>query len=606
MLVGVQGETQYIDGPAGTTSTLFFPRANSILYYQPHLSEYKSPVPLVDNLNFFPISIDCNEKLVLVGGQKGQFALVKHGIFENGTTNELLMMSTIGTSINNSVKIIQYGSVLNLLFCNNDNRLRIFDDQMRLVQELKHDWPVNYCAVSGEQNDLYQEYVNKLLIGTDGINNQHTDGLGDSDNRACSEDRTGSDNRPGSEDTYASNNRSDHKYDWPDTKQYGNKDEMNHPKQTSSKYLVTVGDTPYFNLYSYGQTTTLIDTFKLHTDGGFKVVWHTNGNNFAICTQDGWCYIWDVRMMDRNMDRKSMGCMGTGPRGRCCKSMDRNNTHTDNTHSESMQDGSDSHNAYSNKGPSPKSKERRIDFTRLTHPVSHFIVRPGLTVETFNRQAIDEGDLSNLKGIISRDPPPYEEQSESNSELNMDSEPDTIMRGSDSELNKDSEPTCEPLNIEPVTDSHMETPLSNCESPHIAHDEYIPITFHSTQPGLKGAIRNVIFHGDMLIFSEHTDKIQMIDLKGVLDQRLFRMGHGLENMGTSHGSIISSIVSHTTCSIPIDHTLNYYPFLRTQPLTISNTQITGMAILDGALFVASGDGIYEWNIDGDYTYSWGY
>lgn len=587
--------------PMGTYSTLFFPRANSILYYQPHLyqKEAKNPKALLDNLGFYPISIDCNQEMVLAGGQKGQFALVKHKIFERQSKDPFdpnsIIISTTGSSINNSVKIVTFDrNNLNFLFCNNDNCCRIFNEEMRLIRELKHNWPVNYCAVSGEQNFLYEKNMDELFT------------------------------------------------DLKDREKFIRKTDK------STRYLVTVGDTPYFNLYSYRHSIDFISTCKLNTDGGFKIVWHPNDNNFAICTQDGWCYMWDVRKLNKEVmktkndvksDHKSddvssiankdvVGCDINS------KSNVKPSSENENYSLQNFEENVDSSSQdvalvahltqYTTKKQNELSEDsisagqsvvkntemdktalntkyvqneklNRIDFTRLDHPVSHFIVRPGRTVQ-ISDQVTEESDekcsdecagdknLDHLNRIISRDPPL---KAHLNNKRNIKME--------NSRLDEDTK--------------HQSNTITE------RNNVYSPVTFKSSQSGLKGAIRNVIFYGDMLIFSEHTDKIQLIDLKGKLDQGLFSSNellrnscdaqsrYGFNTFKDSAPTLVSK-VNKFSGPVPVDHTLNYYPFLQTQTLTLANTQITGMTVLDNSLFVASGDGIYEWRMDGEYIKSW--
>lgn len=78
---------------------------------------------------------------------------------------------------------------------------------------------------------------------------------------------------------------------------------INHIAQVNScavspdgKYLVVVGDSNDVFLYSIeGDDHRPIKKLKLMEDGGFSVSWNSMSTNFAVGTQDGYCFIWDIR-----------------------------------------------------------------------------------------------------------------------------------------------------------------------------------------------------------------------------------------------------------------------------------------------------------------------
>lgn len=122
-----------------TNDALIFCQGNKINKYS---VEDKKITELLTDLSFFPTSISATETLLIVGGQKGQYAL------KNLETGQLIV-GTVGHAINNAVKICNFNNQINFLFCNNDNTIRRYSsDTLEEIQVIEHPWPVNNCEMS--------------------------------------------------------------------------------------------------------------------------------------------------------------------------------------------------------------------------------------------------------------------------------------------------------------------------------------------------------------------------------------------------------------------------------------------------------------------------
>lgn len=92
---------------------------------------------LYPNLYFIPTALAQHEGLVAVVGNKGQLLVVKESVYR----------AQVGGTINNSVQI--YGNPPRIFVCSNDGCIKIYDAEcFRLLQCLKHKYPINNCAVS--------------------------------------------------------------------------------------------------------------------------------------------------------------------------------------------------------------------------------------------------------------------------------------------------------------------------------------------------------------------------------------------------------------------------------------------------------------------------
>lgn len=138
-----------------TSNSLIFCQGNKVCKFNVNKNSLDD---IITDLSFFPTSISATDTLVVVGGQKGQYA-VKNLVADR------FILGTIGQAINNAVKICNFKDETNFLFCNNDNTIRRYSyDNLEEIEVINHPWPVNNCEMSldgkhlvsvGDTNQLF-------------------------------------------------------------------------------------------------------------------------------------------------------------------------------------------------------------------------------------------------------------------------------------------------------------------------------------------------------------------------------------------------------------------------------------------------------------------
>ncbi|ELA47289.1 hypothetical protein VCUG_01173 [Vavraia culicis subsp. floridensis] len=123
----------------GTSNSLVFCQGNKVCKFNVPTGALDD---IITDLSFFPTSISATDSLVVVGGQKGQYAV-------KNLENERFVLGTVGHAINNAVKICEFNGETNFLFCNNDNTIRRYSyDSLDELEMITHPWPVNNCEMS--------------------------------------------------------------------------------------------------------------------------------------------------------------------------------------------------------------------------------------------------------------------------------------------------------------------------------------------------------------------------------------------------------------------------------------------------------------------------
>lgn len=91
-------------------------------------------------------------------------------------------------------------------------------------------------------------------------------------------------------------------------KWFVNNCEFNH----SGSILASVGDSSKVDLFDVRNGFKRIQTLQTTNDSGFKISWDPNSIKFAVCTQDGYMCLFDIRNYNKELFKsKQMGTRGS-------------------------------------------------------------------------------------------------------------------------------------------------------------------------------------------------------------------------------------------------------------------------------------------------------
>lgn len=141
---------------------ILYSNTEKVAVYDPKTQEREVLFP---SMYFTPTSIAHHDGLVAVVGNKGQLLVIKESVHK----------AVIGGTINNSVQI--YGDPPRIYVCSNDGSIKIYDGVcFRLLQIIKHKYPINNCAVSpdgkklvavGDTPHVFQYYYSEGFVKYD-------------------------------------------------------------------------------------------------------------------------------------------------------------------------------------------------------------------------------------------------------------------------------------------------------------------------------------------------------------------------------------------------------------------------------------------------------